>query len=401
MKGKRFLISLLLTLICVLGFTGCSCAGAKLPSFSCGGLGDRPQNSSTVDSSQPNGHVHSWTETTLQESECTKDGVAERSCQCGAKETRIIEATGHNYAETSVIKQPSCYSEGEDKKVCLTCDEEVKTVIKKLDHDYELIGETAVSLTYRCALCYDEKKTKTAQDLIEQTQESYLFDVATDFSFTVKTSENEEYIRNNLKILNAYFDGSEYETNENVLVEYSVKNQGDGVWEISPISAYENGYTYIAKTKNNISFEDYGGKNLTFAIKNEETVVIEEKAGIIYLQNLENQDPGYYPYTLNSTENSDLIWLSLGKTTGLQIGDVICVGTATNMDEVFESPSGNHFGKIENILTTSEGVSLVSLSCPETSELFDELNVYTQQDFNFEDENVTLPEDFETQVVEA
>ena len=396
MKGKKFLIVFLLTLACTFGFTGCSFTG-----LSCGGVVDTPQNSTTLDSSQPNGHVHSWTETILQESECTKDGVAQYSCECGVQETRLIEATGHKYSETTVVKKPSCYSEGEDEKVCLTCGDEVKTVIQKTDHDYELIEATAVGLTYRCALCYDEKETQTAQDLMEQTQESYLFDVETDFSFTVKTSANEEYIRNNLKILNVYFDGSEYETNENVLVKYAVEHQGNGVWKISPISAYENGYTYIAKTRNDVSFEEYGGNNLTFAIKNEETVVIEEKEGIIYLQNLENQDPGYYPYTLKSTENSDLIWLSLGKTTGLQIGDVICVGTATNMDEVFESPSGNHFGKIENIVTTNEGVALVSLSCPDTSELFDELNVYTQQDFNFEDENVTLPDDFETQVVSA
>ena len=181
MKGKKFLIVFLLTLACTFGFTGCSFTG-----LSCGGVVDTPQNSTTLDSSQPNGHVHSWTETILQESECTKDGVAQYSCECGVQETRLIEATGHKYSETTVVKKPSCYSEGEDEKVCLTCGDEVKTVIQKTDHDYELIEATAVGLTYRCALCYDEKETQTAQDLMEQTQESYLFDVETDFSFTVK-----------------------------------------------------------------------------------------------------------------------------------------------------------------------------------------------------------------------
>ena len=44
-------------------------------------------------------HKHSWTDwETTKEKTCTENGIKERICSCGAKETETIYCTGHNFA---------------------------------------------------------------------------------------------------------------------------------------------------------------------------------------------------------------------------------------------------------------------------------------------------------------
>ena len=90
------------------------------------------------------GHTHSFGEwTTVTEPTCTEEGLRERVCACGEKESEEIEALGHTPSEA--IKEnevaATCTAGGSYEEVvyCAACEEELsrKTVeVVSLGHDY-------------------------------------------------------------------------------------------------------------------------------------------------------------------------------------------------------------------------------------------------------------------------
>ena len=62
------------------------------------------------------GHEHEWSEwQTIKEATCTIDGLSERVCECGEKETQVITA-GHNFVAANCTTPKKCtkcaYTEG-------------------------------------------------------------------------------------------------------------------------------------------------------------------------------------------------------------------------------------------------------------------------------------------------
>lgn len=70
---------------------------------------------------------------TAREVTCTEDGLRERTCHCGEKETQIIKATGHNFGDWTQVKKVSCTEDGEDETVC-SCGEKETRAIKAEGH---------------------------------------------------------------------------------------------------------------------------------------------------------------------------------------------------------------------------------------------------------------------------
>lgn len=70
---------------------------------------------------------------TAMEVTCTEDGLRERTCYCGEKETQIIKATGHNFGDWTQVKKVTCTEDGEDERVC-SCGEKETRVIKAEGH---------------------------------------------------------------------------------------------------------------------------------------------------------------------------------------------------------------------------------------------------------------------------
>lgn len=70
---------------------------------------------------------------TAREVTCTEDGLRERTCYCGEKETQIIKATGHNFGDWTQVKKVTCTEDGEDERVC-SCGEKETRVIKAEGH---------------------------------------------------------------------------------------------------------------------------------------------------------------------------------------------------------------------------------------------------------------------------
>ena len=114
-------------------------------------------------------HTHTYSSwVVVDEPTCTEEGLRERTCSCGEKETEKIAALGHTAGEAvkENEKAPTCTAAGSYEEVvsCTVCEEEVsrKTVtVDALGHDYKgVVTDEALCLvpgemTYTCTRCDD------------------------------------------------------------------------------------------------------------------------------------------------------------------------------------------------------------------------------------------------------
>lgn len=130
----------------------------------------------------PVGHTHTYSSwVVVDEPTCTEEGLRERTCSCGEKETEEIAALGHTAGEAvkENEKAPTCTVAGSYEEVvsCTVCNEEVsrKTVtVDALGHTAgEAVKENEVAATcltagsYEevvcCAVCGEEMSRKTVE----------------------------------------------------------------------------------------------------------------------------------------------------------------------------------------------------------------------------------------------
>ena len=153
---------------------------------------------------------HSYGEwTIIKDATCTATGSQTHTCDCGAVETQIIQARGHNH--TAVVTDPTCVQKGyttytcscgdsyvgdevaptghawninaptcTEDQVCDTCGERVDAI----GHSYKLSGSTAATCvaaaanTYTCEHCKDSYTesvgTTIAHDVSDVTPELVL-----------------------------------------------------------------------------------------------------------------------------------------------------------------------------------------------------------------------------------
>ena len=113
----------------------------------------------------PVGHTHSYSSwVVVDEPTCTEEGLRERTCSCGEKETETIAALGHTAGEAvrENEKAPTCTATGSYEEVvcCTVCEEEVsrKTVeVAALGHTAgEAVKENEVAATCLDAGSYEE-----------------------------------------------------------------------------------------------------------------------------------------------------------------------------------------------------------------------------------------------------
>ena len=75
-------------------------------------------------------HPHFFGEwETIEEPTCTEDGLKERTCFCGEKETETIAAKGHTFSEWIVDEEATCMETGTKHRDCTVCDEKETEVI--------------------------------------------------------------------------------------------------------------------------------------------------------------------------------------------------------------------------------------------------------------------------------
>ena len=130
--------------------------------------------------SQPRGHNY----LTLQEPPtCTDSGHTVEHCQiCGyeRKEDDGIYPTGHSYTNT-IIKEPTCTTEGLRRSVCDDCGNTFDTVIAANGHHYEITDTSShggkTTRTYICTACNHRYKQELGDQYEEVTNYvEYLFE---------------------------------------------------------------------------------------------------------------------------------------------------------------------------------------------------------------------------------
>ena len=111
----------------------------------------------TVTVTKPVAHVHSFGQWTIvTEATCTEDGLKERVCECGEKETEVIEAKGHTYGKWTTTVQPTCV-DGERQRVCSDCGYvETEAIPAISEHTF---GEWTVVTPATCTAKGQEKRT--------------------------------------------------------------------------------------------------------------------------------------------------------------------------------------------------------------------------------------------------
>ena len=73
-------------------------------------------------------HPHKWSQwTTVTATTCTKNGLEERTCVCGAKEQNTLNATGHTEGDWIIDKDPTCTAAGSKHTECSVCSETIST----------------------------------------------------------------------------------------------------------------------------------------------------------------------------------------------------------------------------------------------------------------------------------
>ncbi len=111
----------------------------------------------TVTVTKPVAHVHAFGQwTVVTEATCTEDGLKERVCECGEKETEVVEAKGHTYGKWTTTVEPTC-ADGERQRVCSDCGYVEKEAIPAIsEHTF---GEWTVETSATCTAKGQEKRT--------------------------------------------------------------------------------------------------------------------------------------------------------------------------------------------------------------------------------------------------
>ena len=82
------------------------------------------------------GHTHRFGDwKVVAEPTCTEEGLRERVCTCGEKESEEIEALGHDY-KGDVTIEPLCITDGEMAYTCSRCGDGYTETLEALGHDY-------------------------------------------------------------------------------------------------------------------------------------------------------------------------------------------------------------------------------------------------------------------------
>ena len=119
----------------------------------------------TVTVTKPVTHVHAFGQwTVVTEATCTENGLQERVCECGEKESEVVEAKGHTFGEWTTTVEPTC-ADGERQRVCSDCGYVEKEVIEAVsEHTFgEWTVETSATCTEAgretrvCGVCGEEE----------------------------------------------------------------------------------------------------------------------------------------------------------------------------------------------------------------------------------------------------
>ncbi len=114
-------------------------------------------------------HTHSFGEwSTAKEATCEENGIKERYCDCGEKQTDDIFASGHKFGEWIVVEQPTCVDEGTEKREC-SCGERETRAIDKINTHSEAIDAAVEPTCDNTGLTEGKHCSECGNVIVEQT----------------------------------------------------------------------------------------------------------------------------------------------------------------------------------------------------------------------------------------
>ncbi len=322
---------------------------------------------------------------------CTAMGYSEFECsRCKSNDyvvANFVNALGHKYDTDIVVKEATCTTNGTHEKACTNCGNTQVYAQSATGHTYVLISEESTHSTYQCEHCFELLTINRSEEIKDFTLKEELFDIDPSFSFDIISSQDENFIRQNLKILNNYYNNSEHE--DSVLENYALNYKGSNTWTVSLPNGYDYATTYIAKPQGDITFANYKCKNLVFTTIQDPNHVNTYKYtdGIVFLQAMENANPGYYPYAVFSSPESEYLYVNVHKIDGLVKDMLLCVGDATCKEEL-NFGKEIYFGKIYDFYPLPDGSFMMLLSKPDVAEIYDELDIYSSGDIDFDNAKI-------------
>ena len=190
---KKFLkMTALIGLLLLVLLTSVSCKNiiAKIPFLNKGNETEATTPETTTPS-EVQDHSHQFGEwTTVQAATCEENGLQERACSCGEKETQEINALGHtevadaavaptcttdgltagthcsacgevllaqdvipaehNWAQTALLQSATCFTYGEEHRACRVCGVEENAPVEPLKHNFVTDEETGFHICTYC-----------------------------------------------------------------------------------------------------------------------------------------------------------------------------------------------------------------------------------------------------------
>ena len=113
-------------------------------------------------------HQHEWGEwENISNSTCTIEGLQQRTCKCGEKDTKSIETIEHSFDEWIITNDATCIADGLRKRKCVNCDYEETDIINAVGYhsfgDWKITRPNCMqdgTKERECTVCND-KESKT------------------------------------------------------------------------------------------------------------------------------------------------------------------------------------------------------------------------------------------------
>ena len=294
-------------------------------------------------------------------------------------------AKNHSFGSTVTISEANCTKHGVYESVCADCGNAFRYTVEPKGHSYVEISNDGTTVAYECGTCHDVINIAHDERIEDYTGCVEIFDVAPTFTFRVVSSGNEVSVRENIKIIDSYFESTEYENDVDVARDFALHNNGDGTWTVSVIGEYDYNVTYLATLSGELKFADYKGKELSFTVMDDPDHENEYsyREGVVFLSTLEKENPGYYPYEVTSDKLSGYLCLTVHKIDDISNGQLLCIGDVEALSDI-NTETECYFGIVNGIFEMNEAEWMIVLAEPELSTIFESFDIALNEDINLE-----------------
>ncbi|MBR4032823.1 MAG: leucine-rich repeat domain-containing protein [Clostridia bacterium] len=333
-------------------------------------------------------HTHDY-KSVITDATCTAQGYTTYTCSvCNYTYKSSIEmAKGHFYSDWVTIIAPTCETDGRAERNCATCGNREERELSAYGHQYDYVLNENDETVLQCRICLIIIDVADSNTVTDKWEEHHVIPTCDEvFSFYVITDKGEQYIYDNLIIADMSSIGSLAELsiavvgddadNSNIDFTVTAADDAPNTWLVEATAGYAPYNTYVAHISGELLFKDYNTDTLVFSVEgaDRENIVFNED-NMLFLKDMENNSPGYYPYTVIYDENAEKYYVSVSKGDAFDencIGMVLCVGDYASCDEILEDSSRElYFGKIESIWKNENGGALIVLSSPDLGDIYD------------------------------